>query len=192
MTAGLAAEHQPARNMLYAAARGASEGRSGIVRVGIGVARSVHIALVAAGWRRAHAVPVAYIAIRLGERRHTSSTSAYAHCSLGKRRHRRRSACAARRDLSAGRDHEPSSSEGRAVLSRVFAAVRGSGARNPALQVVRARLLFDVTGTRHLASPWEQSCGERSARDKPGRSFTGSREACLVALGLRLALLARG
>jgi threonine/homoserine/homoserine lactone efflux protein len=69
MTAGLALNITPGPDMLYVAARGASEGRSaGIVSaLGIGAGTLVHIALVAAGLAALlNAVPVAYVAIRLG------------------------------------------------------------------------------------------------------------------------------
>ena len=69
IAAGLALNLTPGPDMLYVAARGAGEGRSaGIVSaLGIGVGTLVHIALVAAGLAAVlAAVPVAYLAIRLG------------------------------------------------------------------------------------------------------------------------------
>ena len=69
MAAGLALNVTPGPDMLYVAARGAGEGRSaGIASaLGIGVGTLVHIALVAAGLAAVlSAVPVAYLAIRLG------------------------------------------------------------------------------------------------------------------------------
>jgi threonine/homoserine/homoserine lactone efflux protein len=69
LAAGLALNITPGPDMLYVAARGASEGRSaGIVSaLGIGAGTLVHITLVAAGLAAVlSAVPVAYVALRLG------------------------------------------------------------------------------------------------------------------------------
>src|SRR3954463_7657125 len=69
LLAGLALNITPGPDMLYVAARGAGEGRSaGIASaLGIGAGTLVHIALVAAGLAAVlAAVPVAYLAIRLG------------------------------------------------------------------------------------------------------------------------------
>ena len=69
LAAGLALNLTPGPDMLYVAARGASEGRAaGIVSaLGIGVGTLVHIALVAAGMAALlAAVPVAHLALRLG------------------------------------------------------------------------------------------------------------------------------
>lgn len=69
VVAGLALNFTPGPDMLYVAARGASEGRpAGVVSaLGIGVGTLVHIALVAAGLAAVlAAVPLAYLAIRLG------------------------------------------------------------------------------------------------------------------------------
>jgi threonine/homoserine/homoserine lactone efflux protein len=69
IVAGLALNLTPGPDMLYVAARGASEGRAaGIASaLGIGAGTLVHIALVAAGLAALlAAVPVAYLALRLG------------------------------------------------------------------------------------------------------------------------------
>ena len=69
LAAGLALNLTPGPDMLYVAARGAGEGRAaGIASaLGIGVGTLVHIALVAAGLAALlAAVPVAYLALRLG------------------------------------------------------------------------------------------------------------------------------
>jgi threonine/homoserine/homoserine lactone efflux protein len=69
LAAGLALNLTPGPDMLYVAARGASEGRAaGIVSaLGIGVGTLVHIALVAAGLAALlAAVPIAHLALRLG------------------------------------------------------------------------------------------------------------------------------
>src|SRR5689334_9943274 len=69
LAAGLALNLTPGPDMLYVAARGASEGRAaGIVSaLGIGVGTLVHIALVAVGLAALlAAVPIAHLALRLG------------------------------------------------------------------------------------------------------------------------------
>ncbi|MDP9205728.1 MAG: LysE family translocator [Gemmatimonadota bacterium] len=69
LAAGLALNFTPGPDMLYVAARGASEGRSaGIVSaLGIGAGTLVHIALVALGLAALlAAVPVAYMVVRIG------------------------------------------------------------------------------------------------------------------------------
>ena len=68
LAAGLALNFTPGPDMLYVAARGASEGRSaGIVSaLGIGAGTLVHITLVAFGLAALlAAVPVAYTAVRI-------------------------------------------------------------------------------------------------------------------------------
>jgi threonine/homoserine/homoserine lactone efflux protein len=69
LAAGLALNLTPGPDMLYVAARGANEGRAaGVVSaLGIGVGTLVHVTLVAAGLAALlAAVPVAYLALRLG------------------------------------------------------------------------------------------------------------------------------
>jgi threonine/homoserine/homoserine lactone efflux protein len=69
LAAGLALNLTPGPDMLYVAARAGGEGRAaGIVSaLGIGVGTLIHIALVAAGLAALlAAVPVAYLALRLG------------------------------------------------------------------------------------------------------------------------------
>src|SRR3954470_2653489 len=68
LLAGLALNITPGPDMLYVAARGASEGRSaGIASaLGIGAGTLVHIALVAGGLAAVlTAVPIAYTVIRI-------------------------------------------------------------------------------------------------------------------------------
>ena len=151
LAAGLALNLTPGPDMLYVAARGASEGRAaGIVSaIGIGAGTLLHIALVAAGLAALlAAVPVAYVALRLGG-------AAYL-IHLGVR------ALRARPD--AGRAAElPPAPLGAIFRQGVITNVlnpkvalfflaflpqfvdpsRGS----PALQVIALGLLFDVTGT---------------------------------------------
>ena len=69
LAAGLALNFTPGPDMLYVAARGASEGRAaGIVSaLGIGAGTLVHITLVALGLAALlAAVPVAYTIVRVG------------------------------------------------------------------------------------------------------------------------------
>ena len=69
LAAGLALNFTPGPDMLYVAARGASEGRpAGIASaLGIGAGTLVHITLVALGLAALlRAVPVAYLVVRIG------------------------------------------------------------------------------------------------------------------------------
>src|SRR3954468_11884023 len=68
VAAGLALNFTPGPDMLYVAARGASEGRSAGVAsaLGIGAGTLFHIALVALGLAALlQAVPIAYMALRI-------------------------------------------------------------------------------------------------------------------------------
>src|SRR5438105_15879181 len=69
LAAGLALNFTPGPDMLYVAARGASEGRAaGIASaLGIGSGTLVHITMVALGLAALlKAVPVAYLVVRIG------------------------------------------------------------------------------------------------------------------------------
>jgi threonine/homoserine/homoserine lactone efflux protein len=150
LAAGLALNFTPGPDMLYVAARGASEGRSaGIVSaLGIGAGTFVHIALVALGLAALlTAVPVAYTVVRMG--------GAIYLVYLGVK--------ALRSPTPLGiRDMEP------ATLGRIFRQgvitnvlnpkvalfflaflpqFIDPSKGNPALQVVALGLLFDTTGT---------------------------------------------
>lgn len=193
LVAGLALNITPGPDMLYVAARGASEGRpAGIVSaLGIGAGTLVHIALVAAGLAAVlTAVPVAYLAIRLGG-------AAYL-IYLGIR------ALLAKQVASAG-------SPGPASLSAIFRQGMVTNVLNPkvalfflaflpqfvdpsrgnaALQVVALGLLFNTTGTLvNLAVAVASSrAADRLRTPRRGsvvlQRVTGG---VFVALGLRLA-----
>ena len=198
LAAGLALNLTPGPDMLYVAARGASEGRAaGIVSaLGIGVGTLVHIALVAAGLAAIlDAVPVAYVALRLGG-------AAYL-IYLGVRALQAGPAAAAV-------EPPPPASLGAifrqgvvtnvlnpkvalfflAFLPQFVDPSRGS----PVLQVIALGLLFDTTGTLvNLAVAIGSSRAAARFR-QPGRAgallhrLTGG---VFIALGLRLAYSAR-
>lgn len=194
LAAGLALNITPGPDMLYVAARGASEGRpAGIVSaLGIGAGTLVHIALVAAGLAAVlTAVPVAYLAIRLGG-------AAYL-VYLGIR------ALLARPSVAA----EPLAPAPLSVIFRqgmitnvlnpkvalfflAFLPQFVDPARgNPVFQIIALGLLFDTTGTLvNLAVAVGSSrAAERLRTPSPLlQRFTG---AIFVALGLRLAFTAR-
>ena len=198
LTAGLALNLTPGPDMLYVAARGASEGRAaGIVSaLGIGVGTLVHITLVAAGLAALlAAVPVAYLALRLGG-------AAYL-IYLGVRALRGRPDAGAVAEL-------PPASLGTifrqgvitnvlnpkvalfflAFLPQFVDPARG----DPALQVVALGLLFDVTGT--LVNVAVALASSRVAARLRGASTSGRviqrlTGGLFIALGARLAYGAR-
>src|SRR3954470_10386098 len=197
LLAGLALNITPGPDMLYVAARGASEGRSaGIASaLGIGVGTLVHIALVAGGLAAVlTTIPVAYTVIRI-------AGAAYL-VYLGVRAIRTKQA-------STLRTLEPASlwvifRQGvitnvlnpkvalffLAFLPQFVDPTRG----NPALQVVLLGLLFDTTGTIvNLLVALFSSGAARKLRS-PGRGSAIMQRATggiFVALGLRLAWSAR-
>jgi threonine/homoserine/homoserine lactone efflux protein len=197
LAAGLALNITPGPDMLYVAARGASEGRSaGIASaLGIGVGTLVHIALVAGGLAAVlETVPVAYVVIRI-------AGAAYL-VYLGIRAIRTKQA-------STLRTLEPASlwiifRQGvitnvlnpkvalffLAFLPQFVDPARG----NPALQVVLLGLLFDTTGTivNLLVAIFSSRAASRLSR--PGRGSTIMQRvtgSVFIALGLRLAWSAR-
>ena len=197
LVAGLALNLTPGPDMLYVAARGASEGRSaGIASaLGIGVGTLVHIALVAGGLAAVlTAVPVAYLAIRL-------AGAAYL-IYLGVRALLARQAST----LAALKPAPLSTIFHQGVITNVFNPkvalfflaflpqfvdpARG----NPALQVIALGLLFDVTGTLVNLAVAIGSSGAAARLRTPGRGgallqrLTGG---IFIALGLRLAFAAR-
>ena len=151
LAAGLALNLTPGPDMLYVAARGASEGRAaGIVSaLGIGVGTLVHIALVAAGLAALlAAVPVAYLALRLCGAAYlihlgiralraaptTTAIAAPAPASL---------AVIFRQGVITNVLNPKVALFFLAFLPQFVDASRG----NPALQVVALGLLFDASGT---------------------------------------------
>ena len=197
LAAGLALNFTPGPDMLYVAARGASEGRAaGIVSaLGIGAGTLVHITLVALGLAALlAAVPVAYTIVRIG--------GAIYLIYLGVRALRSQTSMALQRV-------EPAPlwvvfRQGvitnvlnpkvalffLAFLPQFVDPSRG----NPALQVVALGLLFDATGTLvNLAVALGSS--RAAARLRVGgraaavlHKVTG---ALFIGLGLRLAFASR-
>lgn len=197
LAAGLALNLTPGPDMLYVAARGASEGRAaGIVSaLGIGVGTLVHIALVAAGLAALlAAVPVAYLALRLGGAAYlvhlgvralraapgTGGVEALAPAPLG---------AIFRQGVITNVLNPKVALFFLAFLPQFVDPARGS----PALQVVALGLLFDLSGTLvNLAVALGSS--RVAARLRSGRSarlvqrVTG---ALFIGLGARLAWGAR-
>jgi threonine/homoserine/homoserine lactone efflux protein len=193
LAAGVALNLTPGPDMLYVAARGASEGRSaGIVSaLGIGAGTLVHIALVAFGLAAVlSTVPLAYAAIRmagatylvylgvralLGTR--TITTTALEPASLS---------AIFRQGVITNVLNPKVALFFLAFLPQFVDPARG----NPALQVVLLGLLFDTTGTIVNLLVALFSSGAARRLRKPGRAsavmqrLTGG---IFVALGLRLA-----
>ena len=150
VAAGLALNFIPGPDMLYVAARGASEGRAaGIASaLGIGAGTLVHVALVALGLAALlAALPVAYLALRI--------TGAIYLMYLGVRAFRSQAVLASPR-------LKPASLTGvfaQGVVTNVFnpkvalfflaflPQFVDQSRGNPALQVIALGLLFDTTGT---------------------------------------------
>ena len=194
LVAGLALNLTPGPDMLYVAARGASEGRpAGIVSaLGIGVGTLVHIALVAAGLAAVlTAIPVAYLAIQLGGAAYliylgaralvappTSAAVPLAPASLG---------AIFRQGVITNVLNPKVALFFLAFLPQFVDPARGS----PLLQIIALGLLFDTTGTLvNLAVALGSS---RAAERLRGPSVWLQRMtgAIFVALGLRLAFAAR-
>lgn len=150
LAAGLALNFTPGPDMLYVAARGASEGRAaGIVSaLGIGAGTLVHIALVALGLAALLiAMPVAYLALRI-------AGAAYL-IYLGVRAFRSQGSLASRRLKSV----PLLGVFGQGVVTNVFnpkvalfflaflPQFVDPSRGNPSLQVIELGLLFDATGT---------------------------------------------
>ena len=194
LAAGLALNLTPGPDMLYVAARGAGEGRSaGIVSaLGIGVGTLVHIALIAAGLAAVlAAVPVAYLAIRLGGAayliylgvrsllaRPATATARLAPASLG---------TIFRQGVITNVLNPKVALFFLAFLPQFVDASRG----NPVLQIIALGLLFDTTGT--LVNLAVAVGSSRAAEGLRGRGvwlqrLTGG---IFVALGVRLAFAAR-
>jgi threonine/homoserine/homoserine lactone efflux protein len=194
VAAGLALNLTPGPDMLYVAARGAGEGRSaGIASaLGIGVGTLVHIALVAAGLAAVlSAVPVAYLAIRLGG-------AAYL-IYLGVR-----SLLAKQSAEAAPLQPAPIGVVFRqgvitnvlnpkvalfflAFLPQFVDASRGS----PALQVIGLGLLFDTTGTLVNLIVGVVSSHAAVRLRAPSVWLQRATGGTFVALGIRLAFAAR-
>ena len=197
LAAGLALNLTPGPDMLYVAARGASEGRAaGIVSaLGIGVGTLVHIALVAAGLAALlAAVPVAHLALRLGGAAYLvwlgvrALRAAPGSGAVGKLEPAPLGAIF-RQGVITNVLNPKVALFFLAFLPQFVDPSRG----NPALQVVVLGLLFDVSGTLvNLAVALGSS--RVAARLRSGRSarlvqrVTGT---VFIALGARLAWGAR-
>ncbi len=197
LAAGLALNFTPGPDMLYVAARGASEGRAaGIVSaLGIGAGTLVHITLVALGLAALlAAVPVAYTVVRIG--------GAIYLIYLGVRALRSETSMALQRVEPA-----PLWAVFRqgvitnvlnpkvaffflAFLPQFVDPSRG----NPALQVVALGILFDTTGTLvNLAVALGSSRAAARLRGT-GRAAAVLQKATgvlFIGLGLRLAFATR-
>ena len=194
IAAGLALNLTPGPDMLYVAARGAGEGRSaGIVSaLGIGVGTLVHIALVAAGLAAVlAAVPVAYLAIRLGGAGYLIYLGARALMS------KPMVEAGALAPASLGAIFRPGVITNvlnpkvalffLAFLPQFVDASRG----NPVLQVVALGLLFDTTGTLvNLAVAIGSSRAAARLR-APSVWLQRATGGIFVALGVKLALASR-
>ena len=197
LAAGLALNFTPGPDMLYVAARGASEGRAaGVVSaLGIGAGTLVHIALVALGLAALlAAVPVAYMVVRIG--------GAIYLIYLGVRALRSQTSLALQRVEPA-----PLWAVFRqgvitnvlnpkvalfflAFLPQFVDPSRG----NPALQVVALGLLFDTTGTLVNLAVALGSSRAASRLRGTGRAAAVLHKATgvlFIGLGLRLALAGR-
>lgn len=194
LAAGLALNFTPGPDMLYVAARGASEGRAaGIVSaLGIGAGTLVHIALVAVGLAALLiAMPGAYLALRI-------AGAAYL-IYLGVRAFRSQGALASPRLKSA-----PLLRVFRqGVLTNVFnpkvalfflaflPQFVDQSRGNPTLQVIVLGLLFDTTGTLVNLAVALGSSGAGARLRASGRAnevlhkFTG---VLFIGIGIRLAL----
>ena len=197
LAAGIALNLTPGPDMLYVAARGAGEGRAaGVVSaLGIGAGTLVHIALVAAGLAAIlDAVPVAYLALRLGgagyliylgiralRARPAIATAAPMPASLG---------AIFRQGVLTNVLNPKVALFFLAFLPQFIDPSRGSAA----LQVVALGLLFDTTGTIVNLAVAIGSSGAAARLRRPGRAgatlqrVTG---AIFIALGLRLAYSVR-
>jgi threonine/homoserine/homoserine lactone efflux protein len=194
LAAGLALNFTPGPDMLYVAARGASEGRAaGIVSaLGIGAGTLVHIALVALGLAALLiAMPGAYLALRI-------AGAAYL-IYLGVRAFRSQGALASPRLKSAPLLRV----FGQGVLTNVFnpkvalfflaflPQFVDQSRGNPTLQVIVLGLLFDTTGTLVNLAVALGSSGAGARLRASGRAnevlhkFTG---VLFIGIGIRLAL----
>ena len=195
--AGLALNVTPGPDMLYVAARGASEGRAaGIVSaLGIFAGTLVHITLVAAGLAAVlTAVPMAYLAIRLGGAAYlvylgvrallakpAAASVTLAPASLG---------AIFRQGVVTNVLNPKVALFFLAFLPQFIDPSRG----NPVVQIVALGLLFDVNGTLvNLAVAIGSSRAARRlrAQSRGGTVLQRVTGVIFVALGVKLALASR-
>ena len=197
LAAGLALNFTPGPDMLYVAARGASEGRSaGIVSaLGIGAGTLVHITLVALGLAALlSAVPIAYTVVRIG--------GALYLIYLGVRAFGRQSFLATgplepaslgtifRQGVITNVLNPKVALFFLAFLPQFVDPSRG----NPVMQIVALGLLFDTTGTLVNLAVALGSSGAAARLRGDGRVGTLLQKATgvlFIGLGLRLAFAAR-
>lgn len=194
MAAGLALNITPGPDMLYVAARGAGEGRAaGIASaLGIGAGTLVHIALVAAGLAAVlAAVPVAYLAIRLGGAayliylgvrallaRQASEAAPLVPASIG---------AIFRQGVLTNVLNPKVALFFLAFLPQFVDPSRG----NPALQVIGLGLLFDTTGTLVNLAVAVGSSRAAARLRAPSVWLQRATGGIFVALGVRLAFAVR-
>jgi len=197
LAAGLALNFTPGPDMLYVAARGASEGRAaGIVSaLGIGAGTLVHITLVALGLAALlAAVPVAYTLVQiagaiyliyLGVRalrsKSTLSVERLQPASLG---------AIFRQGVITNVLNPKVALFFLAFLPQFVDPARG----NPALQVVALGLLFDTTGTLvnlAVAIGSSRAAARLRAGSRAGAALQKLTGVLFIGLGLRLALASR-
>ncbi|MDP9203779.1 MAG: LysE family translocator [Gemmatimonadota bacterium] len=197
LAAGLALNFTPGPDMLYVAARGASEGRpAGIVSaLGIGAGTLVHIALVALGLAALlAAVPVAYLVVRIG--------GAIYLIYLGVRALRSKSSVALqhiepaplgvvfRQGVITNILNPKVALFFLAFLPQFVDPARG----NPALQVVALGLLFDTTGTLvnlAVALGSSRAAAKLRGTGRAGAVLHKMTGLLFIGLGLRVAFASR-
>ncbi len=197
LAAGLALNIAPGPDMLYVAARGASEGRSaGIVSaLGIGAGTLVHITLVALGLAALlSAVPVAYTLVRIGGAAYLIYLGVRAfgtHASLATRPLEPASLAAIFRQGVITNVLNPKVALFfLAFLPQFVDPSRG----NPVLQIVALGLLFDTTGTLvnlAVAVGSSRAAARLRRNSRAGTLLQKVTGVLFIGLGLRLAFAAR-
>jgi threonine/homoserine/homoserine lactone efflux protein len=197
VSAGLALNLTPGPDMLYVAARGASEGRAAGVASALGISAGtlVHIALVAAGLAALlAAVPVAYTVVRLAGAAYLVWLGLRAllrPAGLTERTLEPASRWAVFRQGVVTNVLNPKVALFfLAFLPQFVDPSRGS----PALQVLALGLIFNTTGTLvNLAVGLGASgaAGRLRRSERAAKALERATGALFVALGLRLALAAR-
>ncbi len=191
LAAGLALNITPGPDMLYVAARGASEGRSaGIASaLGIGAGTLVHIALVAGGLAAVlAAVPVVYLVIRLGGAAYlvylgvraffappAASATALAPASL---------ATIFRQGVITNVLNPKVALFFLAFLPQFVDPTRG----NPVVQVIVLGLLFNLSGTLVNLAVAVGSSRAAARLRTPGRLLQRVTGTIFIGLGVRLAV----
>jgi threonine/homoserine/homoserine lactone efflux protein len=197
LAAGLALNLTPGPDMLYVAARSASEGRAAGVASALGIAAGtlVHIALVAGGLAALlAAVPVAYTVVRLAGAAYLvylGVRSLVRPAGLAERRLARASRWAVFRQGVVTNVLNPKVALFfLAFLPQFVDPSRGS----PALQVLALGLLFDASGTLVNLAVALGASGASARLRRSGRAarmMERATGALFVGLGVRLALAGR-